>query len=505
MDVSGRHDLTGLEALRVVQGALSIEAQADGSGLQSLRGLDHLRCIGSDLVLGRVSTLEGLTALVEVGGSVEIAEPRRPAGARIPALQRVWGDVRVPAALRLPALETVYGRFQLQPRAAGAGATPRLSYIGCHPGHEPCRDGVLGCDYIATTQADVTRLATCEHARSELRLDGAEIEDLTPLARLQSVAGDFTLGPERGAGSLVSLAGLERLQRVGASLRVQNLPELADLQGLSALELAQHVEIKACAALTDLTGLTALRTVQGRLQLDRNASLRSLHGAPQLTALRELVLAGNASLPDLQGFPSQLGRLLALTIEHNASLRTLEGAESLTHVQSVFVSDNPQLTELARFRNLRSLRELEVADNPRLESLGAFPVLDGDAEPDLVLRNNARLESLRGLERVTRAYNVSLSGNAALRGLADWNIERISNLLVVSNNAALTSLSGLERLKEAAYVRIQANPQLTDVSALSGLRSASTVLELRSNRSLAEVHELQTFARARLHLENNAL
>jgi len=343
-----------------------------------------------------------------------------------------------------------------------------------------CPDGTYRGD-VVLTESQVDPLRGCVHIEGDVRV-APSLVSLPALANLECVTGDVVLGPDTGAGALRDLRGLEALRSV-RTLRIQNLPELVNLQGLSALEAAERIEIRGCESLASLDGLAALREVRGRLRLARNATFVSLSGAPQLRTLGELVLDDNPALEDLQGLPRELSQLMALSIERNASLLTLDGVEALTDIRYLFVSDNPRLERLAYFQNLRHVETLEVADHPQLTELGALPALEDHAELELTLRNNTRLASLHGLEPITQAYNVSVTGNAALSDLSAWRIQHVHNFMALSSNDSLTSLDGLGALRDAAWLRIQANPRLRDLDALSQLQRGG-VLELRNNLSL---------------------
>jgi hypothetical protein len=359
----------------------------------------------------------------------------------------------------------------------------------------------LGCDFEARDQADVVRLQECKHARADLQLQAADIYDLTALSRLQTVTGQLSIGPLSGDGALASMDGLDQLRSVGA-LSIQNLPQLEDLQGLGLLARAGNIDIRACRSLKDLFGLDVLREVHGRLRLVDNTALAALSGVPALRELDELVIDSNASLTSLRGALSQITTLTALTVEHNARLKSLDGADVLARARNLFVSDNPQLTRLGRFPKLSSLDLLEVADNPKLTSLGEFPALPGSQELELVLRNNARLSKLSGLEHIARAYTGSIAGCNELTSLTGLRIQQIHNLLVLSNNAALTTLEGLDSLREVAFVRIQANASLVDVGGLSGLRGSAATIELRNNFAL--LNAPQDLGMAGMYVDNTA-
>jgi hypothetical protein len=506
VELSSSHQLRALDALQVVDGSLVITAASVlDSAVPLSHGLDQLRCVAGDFSLSREAPVDGLRKLREVGGSLTVAAGALQNGAALPDLQRVWGDLSAPAALGMPALETIYGKLGPQPWASPERreAAPRLSYVGCSPEFTPCRDGILGCDFEARDQHAVSQLAECRQARADLQLQAADIYDLTALSRLQTVSGQLSIGPLSGEGVLPSLDGLDQLRSVGA-LSVQNLPELDDLQGLGMLERAGNIDIRACSGLQDLLGLDTLREVRGRLRLANNAALASLSGLPALRELDELVIDGNASLTSLRGAPSQVTRLTALTVEHNRRLKTLDGADALASARNLFVSDNAQLVRLGRFPRLRSLDLLEVADNPKLTELGEFPALAGSEVLELILRNNARLLKLTGLEHVARAYNVSITGCNELTSLTGLELKEIRNLLVLSNNSALTTLDGLGSLREVGFVRIQANASLVDLSGLSGLRGSAAAIELRNNFALTDTNMIAGLGVASVYIENDA-
>lgn len=207
-ELSGSDQLRALDAWEVVDGSLLISAASSvDSALFVSRGLEQLRCVSGDLSLSREAPVNGLSKLREVGGSLTAAAGALDAEAKLPELQRVWGDVNAPVTQRMPALETIYGRLGPQPWAAAErhDAMRRLSYVGCSADFTPCRDGILGCDFAAQNQHEVEQLAECVHARADLQLQAADIRDLTALSRLQSVTGQLSIGPLSGEAVLPSV------------------------------------------------------------------------------------------------------------------------------------------------------------------------------------------------------------------------------------------------------------------------------------------------------------
>lgn len=179
----------------------------------------------------------------------------------------------------------------------------------------------------------------------ELRLLGAPVEDLSPLAGLAALE---RLSVGERALDLRPLAGLARLAWL------QALGKLPSLEAVGPLEGLVELEVKTEAA--DLGPLARLRRLE-RLDLQAGAA-RDLAPLAGLERLAELSLAGGAftTLAPLAGL-SRLRRLALPWVKLPAGLDLLPpGVERLT----LFRCDLERVDAVAP---LRELRELDLSSN----------------------------------------------------------------------------------------------------------------------------------------------
>ena len=545
--------LAGLESLRLIDGSfLASETCSEGycSGqirsLERLDGLDHLRCVTGDFLLAegvpsKLQNIDALRELVEVGGTLELRVTR---GERVvPALQRVWGALRLHDAVKLPRLEVAYGAVSLGAR------TPNLKYAGCErPRYPACHEQVIGCNFRADTQADVDAVNGCVRALRDVTLAGENISSLQPLSELIEVRGKLTIGdPERtGTGQLASLAGLGKLRHAGAlelaniaisdtaplqsvsqisELRVHHLPELQSLSGLTLHEqvtylylsdnpkLAQiavlggkhaHLaELHRLPQLQDLGSLAQLQSVGNSLQLTECDALQSLSGLSGLTQLQYLRIEGCDALQSLAGLTS-LTALSVLGLLDNAALSTLSSLQGLP-VHALIVQGNASLSGLSGL-DVSALESVTIAQNPVLQSLAGLAGLQ-HLTGDLRIENNPTLTSLAGLEALQGAYSIIIDGNAMLSQLTGLGaLRRVETQLDVRQNAVLenlSALSSLEQFGDFGGLTVEANPELTTLGDLGSLERAYA-LRVLSCPKLVELGDLSALeSLQQLELDGN--
>jgi hypothetical protein len=187
---------------------------------------------------------------------------------------------------------------------------------------------------------DAALYSACEHVNGDLRISSPELTNLSPLARLRSVAGKLEISENP---QLDDLSGLERLEHV-AALSIRHNPELDDLSALSHLSSAESIVI------SDNPELGHLRGLEGLTQLDM------------------------------------------LVLEHNGLYQTV-GLSGLTQVGTLVVQDNPRLNSLRGLKSLAHARSIEISENPLLSSYGLLPALK-HVDRELLLSRNRGLSTL---------------------------------------------------------------------------------------------------------------
>jgi hypothetical protein len=160
-------------------------------------------------------------------------------------------------------------------------------------------------------QEDVKKVAGCEQLPGITIRTGAPI-DVTPLAQLEVINGDLTIGPTVD----VTEIAFNGLLRVAGTIRVSNNGSLRGLF-LPRLEQAGRIQIENNVVLTSIS-MPRLATVDSAVVIADNGSLEML-SAPLLASVgKELVIAGHGKLNLVE--VSHLTTVEAVRIEGNPAV-----------------------------------------------------------------------------------------------------------------------------------------------------------------------------------------
>lgn len=352
-----------------------------------------------------------------------------------------------------------------------------------------CPGGTVPDSLFLASQAEVDRMHGCTRVVDRLDVSGPDIVDLCPLASLSEIGKYLSIRHNPG---LESLAGLERLERVGAAVFVSENAALRDLDGLVGLRDVNNVNVEVNASLTSLAGLrnaTAPADSYAEVFISANDGLTTLAGIEALVAedSMRVTLYANPALTDLSALAGA-DRLGGLSIRDHAQLVSLAGLEQLERVDgTVEISGNPQLADLAGLSGLRVVDSLELADNPALVDLSGLAGLQ--AADWLQLGDMAPLSSLAGLGGLTRIGSLVLEGSDSLTSLAGLDALTKVDRITVIRCAGLVSLAGLEGAELAEALWLDGNSAL---KSLAGLAVSSSLfrLYLGDNDALTSLAEL---------------
>ncbi len=264
---------------------------------------------------------------------------------------------------------------------------------------------------ILRTQADVDSFALHYPPMSRLfgglqlgELTGSDIHDLSFLPRFSAINELLIIGTQ--LISLESFAGVDSTYRC----RVMHNPLLQDLRGLHHLKYnAEYLVLYKNSVLGSLTGLDSLQYTDGHI-IEGNDELHSLEGALQLEKVAELKISNNKRLKTLTGLPV-LWNAFSLTVEANDSLEHFGGFPQLTSLYSMTVRSNSRLKDFAGFNNgfLLPTGYVAIQDNPALESLAGLEHLTKAAV--LYITGNHRLRQVLHLDHLTYASPAYISGD----------------------------------------------------------------------------------------------
>jgi hypothetical protein len=334
----------------------------------------------------------------------------------------------------------------------------------------------LDADVIVSNQEELEALAGCEEVGGDLLVLLFEGADLTPLAALRVVEGDFALGLDPGLdaiagflisdrldpqrelierGWLASLDGVQALESVGA-LFLRGLPD-ADLSAFSSLSSVGSVG-------SDIDGF-----LDGQIILQQNENLRSL--------------AGLESVRDARG----------LVVTLSPALTSLDGFAPTDRLRSVSLFSSPLLSDLTALSTLSSLDFLTVSQTGAvdLNALAGLRTLE-----ELALSENAELVDATGLEALESAERISITSNAALARLPSFaSFTAQPNIIQIGDNAALESVTLDFANAETPTYAVRGFPS---AEASASLLLGVGVIDIRSNRSLQTISVASGVTLARL-------
>ncbi len=247
----------------------------------------------------------------------------------------------------------------------------------------------------------------------------------------------------------------------------------------------------------DSDALMRCSTVSGSVDI-RESSLQNLGFLGCLTVVgRDLTIVGNGDLVDL----SALARLEAvqgdLVLVASESLPSLQGLERLERVEGKMQLTSLGVDTLMPLQSLTTVGETMSIDfAERLTDLAGLEALESVGS--LKINNNARLESLHGLDALeTIPGELTIAANSALQSLDGLqSLLSIGDELRIEANYALVDLSGLGALNEVgSNLNINYNSALPNVDGLTSLYEVGNNVELTQNDALIRVDGLSAVSR----------
>ena len=165
--------------------------------------------------------------------------------------------------------------------------------------------------WMIAGQDDVEALAGCTTANGVTIRSGARIT-LGPLRSLETITGDFIVGPTVGMEEL----SLLELREVGGTIKAVGNSSLRGLF-LPRLERAGRISIEGNAALVTIS-FPRLVTVPGSLVITEDGSLELIDLSALVTVGKDLVITGNPKLSLIEA--DKLTTVLDVRVEDNREL-----------------------------------------------------------------------------------------------------------------------------------------------------------------------------------------
>jgi len=396
-------------------------------------------------------------------------------------------------------------------------------------------------DVLVSNQEELDALAGCEVIHGNLIVRVYADADLTPLASLRVVDGDFGLGipqswpgvigyslselldeelPLLQSGWVESLDGVQALERVGG-MYLRGLPDEnlkaferltsigGNLQDFSrgGVILQQNYNLRDLTGLENMIGLDrltitlspALESLDG-LRVGEQLGFIGIYGNPLLTdvsalsgvkALDALILWETA-LTDLSAFASLETISQQLSLASNAALVDASGLSSLIDVDMLLISGNAALERLPAFDGFSAQPSIiTIQGNPELENVTLdFASATSDAY------------SVEGYPEQPEEYVgftlgvdvIDIRENASLETISIPNGIELAQLLLIGDNPSLSAVD-LGSIQQVDQLTIDQNPNLALVGL--GELSSANVLQITDNPQLspAVFDDVQVFVR----------
>lgn len=404
-------------------------------------------------------------------------------------------------------------------------------------------------DYLLTSDEGAAALDGCGSLNGSLRLVGAELSDLAPLACLREIDGDLVFGLDDvardsegfditehwyGPVSLTSaaLAGLGALETVTGTLRIAAFGE-TNLREPDGTADDERAGVTTLAGLTSLVGIGVLEveggwpanpqpdTVRGPgIDIDDWSALDDVEvsglrliapgraGLSTLPALRVTaganVLVESGALDSFEGptWPTRLG-----TLEVHASAPSFVGLsavtamdalvieafalESLTGLESVTTLGDLAITSFATLADASGLGVVTLTGDLVLEPTGSLRAPEDLFQPD----NGLRLEHVHG--------DVVASGS--LRYLeALETVGGDLRLVPPDSGARPRHLDALARLTSVGGDLVLSGYVGPNLNGLGALTSVGGLLELRHNVGFVLIQTPAGLGEELRHLESLA-
>lgn len=251
-----------------------------------------------------------------------------------------------------------------------------------------------------TTQAEVNSFSVnhpgCTVISGNVVIQGATINNLTPLANVRQVDGDLQIS---NCSALPNLNGLHRLNVVGGTVRIQNNSELQAL-GLDSLRSVRgdFLYISNSPRLQSLATLNRLDSIAGIFQVWECDSLTTL------TGLNGLRFVGGT-----------------LAVFNNDKLLNINGLNSVARIgDALRIYENPALENISALNHPVSIGgALVITDNPLLSACAVSAVCNYLAAPPSFSAFSGNAAACNSAQTILAACATSVSSGAFLEG---WEV-----------------------------------------------------------------------------------
>ena len=277
--------------------------------------------------------------------------------------------------------------------------------------------------YTLTTQEEVNA-CNCDEITGSLVIKGENVHDISALSSLKRIGYEMIID----GTNLISLDGLESLQKFEQSLKVQNNPKLVSLSALKNISISRHngsLYIENNSSLVNLDGLQFIKNIF-MLFINNNSVLENVDGLINLTSLQHNTeISNNPKLNNLDGLVNAkhtgTASVPRLWITDNPSLNICCGALTFMSDPEVYpqiYNNGPNCKSKAVIEESCSSTEGETI---RIEAEDSYSILSDVGSNAIKTNENANMSNGKALlmndkgDKVKINFNIASSGNYLLK------------------------------------------------------------------------------------------
>ena len=313
------------------------------------------------------------------------------------------------------------------------------------------------------TQSDVDNFnidyPSCTELEGNLLITGEDITDISPLAQLDKVIGDFEI---INCQNLLSINDTE-LNVIG-NIRIIENESLNEINGFNSTDSLKTLFVFENPVLITIAGFGDLRIVSDSLHIDSNDSLKSVPTFNNVSFINSLELYQNFSIDSVSGFNS-LDSINLLFLWH---VPIIEGFNSLIKAGTVFISG----TDIERIEGFNNVERIA----------GGLSLSRITQDEPIEIFNKVK----------TIGFNLTLGVQGGdFNSLL--NLEEVQNNMINILNCNFQNLDFLSNMKRMdgfkPFIRIDDCSNLTDISGLDGIDPESiNFFIIRRNENLSICH-----------------
>ncbi len=280
-------------------------------------------------------------------------------------------------------------------------------------------------------------------------------------------------------GPVNDLSPLSSLAIVGNGFEVKN-SNLQNFLGLEKLEIVgidfiHMFRIENNPLLRNFSGMKSLKMVNGDFYIINNDALQNFTGLEKFvtSANFEFRIASCDALTSFTGLENMQSILGRVMIIDNPLLSDISAWSNLSTIKErLSFVNNASLQKLDGLEKLTRLEGIELVNNPMLTDINGLRNLDTITE-FINIDNNDALTNLTAFNKINKLQYLLISNNALISNLEGFkNLQLLQHTLHIENNSSLSNLQGLRRLKEMGKLEVYSNSSLLN---LAGLDSLTTI------------------------------